>query len=84
MNDDYELLYLRKVCDIQNKYIKEEISKEECEQKLEIERLNYIAYLRERNERLKAEIEREATMRKIISETDKEILKHFNKKGDKQ
>ena len=77
MNDDYKLLYLRKVCDIQNKCIKEEISKEECEQKLEIERLNYIAYLRERNEQLKAEIEREEKTRKIISKSDKEILKYF-------
>ena len=66
MNDDYELLYLRKVCDIQNKCIKEEISKEECEQKLEIDMLNYIAYLRERNEQLKAEIEILTTLIPII------------------
>lgn len=82
MKGDYELLYLRKVCDIQNKCIKSEIPKEECEQKLEIERLNYIEYLTEKNNQLKAKTEREETMRKIISETDKEILKYFNRKCD--
>jgi uncharacterized protein YbbC (DUF1343 family) len=79
MNDDYELLYLRKVCDIQNKFIKGEVSKEECEQKLEIERLNYIAHLMERNKQLRVEIEREETTRKIISEADKKIEAFYHK-----
>ena len=68
MNDDYELLYLRKVCDIQNKCIKEEISKEECEQKLEIERLNYIACLTERNRQIRNEIESETRWKEAMKE----------------
>lgn len=61
-----ELRYYQTVCQIQDDCIKEKITKEECEQKLEIERLKYISYLRIQNEYLIVQKEREEEFRKIF------------------
>jgi predicted acetyltransferase len=50
--DNAELNYYKAVCYIQDEFIKGEISREEMEQKLEIERLKFIEYLRKQNEAL--------------------------------
>jgi hypothetical protein len=47
-----ELEYYQSICQIQEKCINGDISKSECEQKIEIERLKFIEYLRKRNEAL--------------------------------
>lgn len=44
-----ELEFYKAVCDIQDQYIKGLISKEELEQKLEIERRKWINSLKEKN-----------------------------------
>ena len=56
--DNQETAYYKSVCDIQDKFIKGEISREEMEQKLEIERLKFIEYLRKRNEVLVQQMDR--------------------------
>ena len=84
MNDiqiGFELRYYQTVCQIQEDCIKEKITKEECEQKLEIERLKYISYLQMQNRQMIAQIEHEERMRKALSEIDKELLKYYDKKG---
>ena len=84
MNDiqiGFELRYYQTVCQIQEDCIKEKITKEECEQKLEIERLKYISYLQMQNRQLIAQMEHEERMRKALSEIDKELLRYFDKKG---
>ena len=63
--DNLETAYYKSVCDIQDKFIKSEISREEMEQKLEIERLKFIEYLRERNEALVQQMEREKKFAKL-------------------
>ena len=77
----FELRYYQTVCQIQDDCIKDKITKEECEQKLEIERLKYISYLRMQNEYLIAQKEHEERMRKALSEIDKELLRYFNQEG---
>lgn len=77
----FELRYYQTVCQIQDDCIKEKITKEECEQKLEIERLKYISYLQMQNRQLIAQMEHEERMRKALSEIDKELLKYYDKKG---
>ena len=77
----FELAYYRVVCQIQDDCIKDKITKEECEQKLEIERLKYISYLQMQNRQLIAQMEHEERMRKALSEIDKELLKYYEKKG---
>lgn len=77
----FELAYYRVVCQIQDDCIKDKITKEECEQKLEIERLKYISYLQMQNRQLIAQTEHEERMRKALSEIDKELLKYYEKKG---
>lgn len=77
----FELRYYQTVCQIQDDCIKEKITKEECEQKLEIERLKYISYLRMQNKYLIAQKEHEERMRKALSEIDKDLLRHFNQEG---
>lgn len=52
MKENYEIIYLRNVCDIQSAFIDEKISKDEYKQKMEIERLKYISYLEEQNTKL--------------------------------
>ena len=84
MNDiqiGFELRYYQTVCQIQEDCIKEKITKEECEQKLEIERLKYISYLQMQNRQMIAQMEQEERMRKALSEIDKELLKYYDKKG---
>ena len=77
----FELRYYQTVCQIQADCIKDKITKEECEQKLEIERLKYISYLRMQNEYLIAQKEHEERMRKALSEIDKDLLRYFNQEG---
>lgn len=48
--DNAELNHYRAVCYIQDEFIKGEISREEMEQKLEIQRLKFIECLRQQNE----------------------------------
>ena len=50
--DNKETDYYKSVCDIQDKFIRGEISREEMEQKLEIERLKFIEYLKKCSEAL--------------------------------
>jgi hypothetical protein len=66
IQDVFELQYYQTVCQIQNDCIKEKISKEECEQKLEIERLKYISYLQMLNRQMIAQMKHEERMRKSI------------------
>ena len=78
----FELRYYQTVCQIQDDFIKDKITKEECEQKLEIERLKYISYLQMQNKQMIAQMEYEERTRKALSEIDKELLKYYDKKGD--
>ena len=77
----FELQYYQTVCQIQDDCIKDKITKEECEQKLEIERLKYISYLQMQNRQLIAQMEHEERIRKALTEIDKELLRYFDKKG---
>lgn len=77
IENTFELRYYQTVCQIQDDCIKEKITKEECERKLEIERLKYISYLRMQNRQLIAQMEHEEKMRKALSEFDKELLKYY-------
>lgn len=81
IDDRFELNYYQTVCQIQDDCIKGKIAKKECEQKLEIERLKYISYLKTQNKQLNTQIEHEKRMRKVFSEIDKQMLKHFNEGG---
>ena len=81
IENKFELGYYRAVCQIQDDCIKDKITKEECEQKLEIERLKYISYLQMQNRQLIAQMEQEERMRKALTEVDKELLRYFDKKG---
>ena len=81
IENKFELRYYQTVCQIQDDCIKGKITKEECEQKLEIERLKYISYLQMQNRQLIAQMEHEERMRKALSEIDKELLKYYDKKG---
>lgn len=73
VEDRFELRYYQTVCQIQDDCIKEKITKEECEQKLEIERLKYISYLQMLNRQMIAQMEHEERMRKALSEVDKAL-----------
>ena len=53
--DNQELAYYKSVCDIQDKFIKGEISRDEMDQKLEIERQKFIQCLQQQNLRLQNE-----------------------------
>ena len=81
IENKFELRYYQIVCQIQDDCIKEKITKEECEQKLEIERLKYISNLQMLNRQMIAQMEHEERMRKALSEIDKELLKYYDKKG---
>ena len=59
LSDHIELTYLRNTCDIQDKYIKGQISFNEYTQKLEIERCKYINSLRELNKSLDEAVRQE-------------------------
>ena len=64
--DNAELNHYRAVCDIQDKFIKGEISREEMEQKLEIERLKFIECLRKQNEVIMQQMDREKKFEQLI------------------
>lgn len=64
---NYELLYLRKVCKIQDDFIKENISKNEYEQQLESERLKYIDYLQKTNRALAEQMAMELKNKELLS-----------------
>lgn len=53
--DNKETDYYKSVCDIQDKFIRGEISREEMEQKIEIERQKFIQYLQQQNLKLQNE-----------------------------
>ena len=53
--DNQETIYYKSVCDIQRKFIKGEISIEEMERNLEIERQKFIKCLQQHNLRLQHE-----------------------------
>ena len=55
-SDKIELAYLRNVSEIQDKYIKEHISKKECEELLVIERFKYMIQLKRLNDQLNDDI----------------------------
>ena len=65
MTDDFELRYYQTVCQIQDDCIKDKISKKECEQKLEIERLKFIEYLKIKNKHI------------ILEKKNQEMIQHF-------
>ena len=69
--DNRETAYYKSVCDIQDKFIKSEISREEMEQKLEIERLKFIECLRQQNEWLMKQTYQEKKFAEFI-----DILQH--------
>lgn len=80
----FELRYYQTVCQIQDDCIKEKITKEECEQKLEIERLKYISYLQMLNRQMIAQMEHEERMRKALKEIDEKSLSYFDKPNCKK
>ena len=57
--DNAELNHYRAVCYIQDEFIKDKISREEMEQKLEIERMKFVECLRKRNEYIMQQMDRE-------------------------
>lgn len=65
--DNAELNHYRAVCYIQDEFIKGKISREEMEQKLEIERQNQIIFLIQKVEKLKRDMEKERWFAKLIS-----------------
>ena len=67
IENNFDLRYYQAVCQIQDDYIKRKITKEEFEQKLEIERLKQIIYLTEKVEKLKRNIEAEHFVQQAIS-----------------
>lgn len=73
--DNQETAYYKSVCDIQDKFIKGEISREEMEQKLEIERLKFIECLRQQNITLQHQMNAEAQDNQLL-----ELLGGTNKR----
>ena len=65
--DNQETEYYKSVCYIQDKFIKGEISREEMEKKLEVERQNQIIFLTQKAEKLKRDMEKERWFAKLIS-----------------
>ena len=57
-----ELQYYKNICDLQQQYIRGEISKEELESKCEIKRLEYISLLNLRNLQIQEQIEGQKRM----------------------
>lgn len=64
--DNADLNYYRAVCYIQNEFINGEISREEMEQKLEIQRLKFIECLRKQNEYIMQQMDREKRYAEFI------------------
>ena len=65
--DNQETEYYKSVCYIQDKFIKGEISREEMEKKLEVERQNQIIFLTQKVEKLKRDMEKECWFAKLFS-----------------
>lgn len=70
--DNQETAYYKSVCDIQDKFIRGEISREEMEQKLEIERLKFIECLRKRNEYIMQQMDIEKKFEQFIKTMKKQ------------
>lgn len=66
VSKDYTLNYYQTLCQIQDDYIKGKISKEEYEQKAEIERLKFIGFLKEENLKLAKDMLLQVQMRELI------------------
>lgn len=64
--DNQETVYYKSACDIQDKFIRGEISREEMEQKLEMERLKFIEYLRKQNEFIMQQMDLEKKFEQFI------------------
>ncbi len=80
IDNKFELRYYQTICQIQDDCIKEKITKEECEQKLEIERLKQIIYLTEKIEKLKRNIDIELFYNQTISNVFENTKKYRYKK----
>lgn len=72
--NNFELRYYQTICQIQDDYIKDKISKKECEEKIEIERLKFISYLQIQSEQITKQIEQAEEMKKILTEIDKHFV----------
>ena len=72
--NNFELRYYQTICQIQDDYIKGKISKKECEEKIEIERLKFISYLQIQSEQITKQIEQAEEMKKILTEIDKHFV----------
>ena len=68
--DNQETEYYKSVCYIQDKFIKGEISREEMEQKLEIQRLKFIECLRKQNEYIMQQMDREKKFEQFIKASE--------------
>ena len=64
--DNVELNHYRAVCYTQDEFIKGKISREEMEQKLEIQRLKFIECLRKQNEYIMQQMDREKKFEQFI------------------
>lgn len=73
MRDKYEIEYLRRVCDIQERCLIGEIDWEECRQKLEIERLKYITVLSERSQAVALAMNNEKMMQEVLRKVRNEV-----------
>ena len=83
IENNFDLRYYQAVCQIQDDYIKGKVTKEEFEQKLEIERLKQIAYLTEKIEKLKRNMEAEHFIQQAISIVSKGEKNYRYKKQGK-
>lgn len=83
IENNFDLRYYQAVCQIQNDYIKGKVTKEEFEQKLEIERLKQIIYLIEKVEKLKRNMEAEHFVQQAISIVSKSEKNYRYKKTGK-
>ena len=66
LNNNCEIEYLRRVCDIQEKCLNGEIDREEYRQKKEIERLKFIAYLSGKNQGLMQAMSNNRQMQNVL------------------
>jgi hypothetical protein len=84
ISKDYTLNYYQMLCQIQDDYIKGKISKEEYEQKSEIERLKFIGFLKEENLKLAKDMLLQAQMRELIENVGAKIEMHKSYKSIKR
>lgn len=69
---NYEILYLRNICQIQSELIDEKISRQEYDQKMEIERLKYIDYLQKQNSSIVLDMKQETMSENIKRKLNRE------------